>query len=96
MHLEGEARLARLRSNKRAFDHLQRHKGMFVQYARSMLVLAKEYPALLNEETRVSLVTEMILNFDKDIWSLKDDSTTATELADMYARYVVGHENDKN
>jgi hypothetical protein len=54
-----------------------------------------QYSQLKNEETRVALVASWILNLDRDIWSLKSESISAEELAETYARFVVGHENEK-
>jgi hypothetical protein len=95
MHLLGAQRLARLQSNKRAYDHYQKHKQLFLEFARSVLAFAQQYPELYNDETRVNLVAAYILTLDKEIWSLATASLPASELAEDYARFVVGHEDGK-
>jgi hypothetical protein len=56
------------------------------------MYFVSKYPELKNEETRVNLVTGWIVEFDKSIWALKNDYMTAQEIAESYARLVVGHE----
>ena len=87
--------MARLKSNKRAYDHYEKHKELFVAYARNVRFLATQYPELSKEETRVGIVASYIYNLDRDIWVLKNDTISAEELADTYARFVVGHEDEK-
>ena len=41
MHLVSAQRLARLKSNKRAYDHYEKHKELFVAYARNVRFFAK-------------------------------------------------------
>jgi hypothetical protein len=95
MHLVSAQRLARLKSNKRAFDHFEKHKQLFVAFARNVRVFAAQYPELSKDETRVPIVAAYIYNLDKDIWALKNDTMSAEELAETYARFVVGHEDEK-
>jgi hypothetical protein len=95
MHLVSTQRLARLRSNKRAYDHFEKHKTLFAEYARMVRLFVGQYPELSKEETRVGIVAAYIINLDKDIWSFKNDTISAEELADTYARCVVGHEDEK-
>ena len=84
--------MARLKSNKRAYDHFEKFKATYTRYAKDVLYFASKYPELKNEETRVNLVASWIIEFDKSIWALKVDYMTAQEIAETYARLVVGHE----
>jgi hypothetical protein len=95
MHLLSAQRMARLKSNKRAYDHFLRFQATFTRYAQDVFILQTKYPELKNEETRVELVAAWIQAFDKSIWGLKSDAMSATELADSYARLVVGHESNQ-
>lgn len=92
MHLLSNQRLARLKSNKRAYEHFLKNQDAYKRYAKHILVLAKEYPALENIETRIKLLASWIIELDDSVWALKTDWMSADEVADAYARLVVGHE----
>jgi hypothetical protein len=92
MHLLSARRMARLKNNKRAYDYFLRHQETFKRYAQDILVMAIRYPEINNEETRVELVKGRILAFDKSIWGFSSDAMPADEIAESYARLVVGHE----
>ncbi len=97
MELLSSGGVARLKANKRAWEHFERHKNTYKRYSQLFLgasISFKEYEQFKNEETRVTLVKTLILQLDPSIWGLKNDWMTADEIADSFARLVVGHEND--
>ena len=91
MHLLSASQLGRLKANKKAFDYFARHEKTFKEFANGQAAFASKYSEL-NEESRVVLVKTVILELDKSIWGLKTDWMSAEELAELYARCVVGHE----
>lgn len=92
MHLVSSQRMGRLKSNKRAYDHYEKYRSTYIRYANEISYLVGKFPELRNEETRVNLVASWIIEFDSTIWALKSDGMTAQEIAESYARLVVGHE----
>jgi hypothetical protein len=84
----------RLRVNRRAYDHFQKFQGTYLRYARTVRDMLKEYP-LMTMEGRVFCVKRMILDLDPNIWGLSNVNNimTADEIADAFARLVVGHED---
>lgn len=82
---------ARLKANKRAYAHFEKFKKTYIRYAQDVLWLFSRYPAT-TEETRAFVVRKMILEYDPNIWGLSAVNMTAEEVADCFARLVVGHE----
>jgi hypothetical protein len=94
MHLLSGSQLARLKANKRGYDYLLKHEQTFKSFARGQVIFARSLsPPLTNEASIAALVGAVILQVDKSIWGLKTDWMPAEELADLYGRWVVGHEN---
>jgi hypothetical protein len=93
MHLLDGKQLARLKANKRGYDYLLKHEKTFKVFARGQVEFAHNLsPPLMNEASIAALVGAVILQVDKSIWGLKTDWMAAEELADLYGRWVVGHE----
>ena len=95
-HLLSVERLARLKANIRAYKHFLEHQTTYARYSARLLGLAKTFPDDFghweNVETRIDLVKEWIKSMDPSIWGLKTDWMTSDEIADSFARMVVGHE----
>jgi hypothetical protein len=92
MHKVGDRQFARIKSNERAMAHFSEYEKTFRRYAKDVLDLAEKYPRFKNEETRVDLIKWWILEFDPSIWGLKTDIIPSEEIAETYARMVLGHE----
>jgi hypothetical protein len=97
MELLSAPRYNRLKVNKKAYEHFERHKESYRRFAQTVLAMSAvpEYKPFENEETRVNIVKEMILALDGDVYGLETVTMSADEIADCYARLVVGHENEK-
>lgn len=93
MHLLSASALARLKSNRRASDHFEKFKGTYARYAKEMKDFCAKFPLMNKPETRVNLVTIMILEMDPMIWGLSNSNMTVREVADTFARMVVEHES---
>jgi uncharacterized protein YydD (DUF2326 family) len=99
MNLLSSQRFYRLKANKRAYEHFEKRKETYRRYAQTVLALSKtipEYKPFENEETRVNIVKEMILALDEDVYGLETTTMSASEIADSYARLVVGHEREED
>jgi predicted S18 family serine protease len=82
---------ARLKSNRLAYAHFQKFQSVYKGYAQSALEFYSKYPKM-DLESRAKTVKDMIVQMDPNIWGLATFSMTAEEIADSFARMVVGHE----
>jgi hypothetical protein len=96
MHLLSTPRLNRLKANKYAWLQYEKRKSTYLRYSQTALGLSKtvpEYKPFENEETRVNFVKQMILTLDDSVYGLETATISADEIADSYARLIVGHED---
>jgi hypothetical protein len=91
MHHLSAAQKTKLVSHKRAYDHFLKSQKVLLGYARMAAAMSLVYPEL-NEASRIDLVKTLILHLDKSVWGLEVSWMSAPELAEIYARGVVGHE----
>jgi hypothetical protein len=91
MHLLGAQAEARLKANRFAWENFFKYKPTYEAYARDMKELAKKY-SRANEETRVDMVKALIIELDPNIWGLANATLSAEQIAECYARMIVGHE----
>lgn len=99
MHLLSAERMHRLKANKYAFLHYDKRRETYRRYAQTVLGLSltvPDYKPFANEETRVTIVKQMILSLDESVYGLQTTIMSADEIADSYARLIVGHENANN
>jgi len=91
MHLVTSSALARLKANKNAYEHFERKRPLYLKIAKDADEFCAKYPELQKDETRVSLVAKSIYEIDTGIFALKTNDMSAKEIADTFARMVVGH-----
>jgi hypothetical protein len=89
--MHSPAVLARLKNNKLAYNHFEKTQKTYLRYAKEVLEFTSKYPAL-TPESRAFIVKRMILEMEPNIWGLANVNMTAEEVADCFARLVVGHE----
>jgi hypothetical protein len=92
MHHASKQTESRVRAHQRAWEHYERFKPTYVRYAVEQRQLLLKFPPLADKpESLIALVKQMILEMDPDIWGLATPHLSAQELADAFARFVVGH-----
>lgn len=88
------AQLARLKSVGKAYNHFLRFQNLYRGYAVDVRAFYARYPKV-GTESYVFMVKRMILDCDQYIWGIANGtSMTADEIADTFARLVVGHEGE--
>ena len=92
MHFLSEQAFGRLKSNRLALSHFEKFKGTYFAYARAMKGLAKDFPRIDKSESQIAMVKALIMELDPDIWGLGNAALTAEQVAECFARMVVGHE----
>ena len=94
-HLIAPQRLARLKANKLAYAHFEAHREIYLRYSQQALATARTASAFAhweNQEVRVNIVKTLIMDLDGTIWSLQTPWMPGEEIAESFARLVVGHE----
>jgi hypothetical protein len=92
MHLLSGQAAAKLKANRLAWEHFSKFKGFYEGCAKDMLDFVKKYPRAANEESRVDMVKALIIEIDPNIWGLANATLSAEQVAECFARMVVGHE----
>jgi hypothetical protein len=90
--MHSSAELARLKSNKLAYEHFEKFRPTYLRYAS----LVRETFSGFHDTTpksRAAVVKTMILELDPHIWALATYTMTADLIAELMAVQVVGHEN---
>ncbi len=87
--MHSQAHSARLRSNRKAYNRFERFRGTYRGYVKDCEPLFSKHPAI-SAEGRVFYVRQMIMDLEPNIWGLGTNSMPALEVADLFARLVVG------
>src|SRR3954454_11623507 len=94
MHLLGAQASSKLKAHRLASQHYEKYIELYREYAQAARELSWKFQKLENQESRVSIVKAYILEMDPDIWGLANTILTAEQIAECYARLVVGHETE--
>jgi hypothetical protein len=80
----------KLEAAPQVYDHLQQLRPFYLSIARRVLRDEKE----LEEIDRVDFVALFIKKYDKDVFGLDGKGMSVDEICNLYARAVVGHEDE--
>jgi hypothetical protein len=96
MHLLSSEAEAKLRANRLAWTHFEKFKDTYVAYAKAMkdfVASRKELARVERPESRVYMVTALIIQADPNIWGLANANLNGEQVAECFARMVVDHES---
>ena len=92
-HFLGAQWESRLKAHRQAWEHFQKFSGKYLDFAKKMREATKEYDRVGKSESQIFMVKAMIIEYDQDLWGLAaaNPILTADQIAECYARLVVGH-----
>ena len=93
MHLSSGQTTNRVKANKTAVEHYEKFRPFYLKCAQSARTMTAEYKEIeWNMESRVALTATLILQVDPHIHALVTPYINASDLAEAFARFSVGHE----
>lgn len=85
---------AKLRKSPVAWNHAKNQRPFYLKIAKEVIDLSKKFKGFKHPETRISVVANWIEELDPAVQQLATAKMDVTELCELYARTVVGHEDE--
>ena len=84
---------ARLKSNRRAWQHFSKYKNVYIRHAQRVRLMFSDY-LLVRPETRIMVIQRMILDTDPEIAGISSVNMTTDEIALLCAQMVYEHDKE--